>query len=67
MIATTLEQSKHLLELGLDPTTADMEYCYIDDYNYGLQVKDAINAEVDDRSDRMFGNINLFIAFILSQ
>ena len=32
-----------------------MEYCYIDDYNYGLQVKDAINAEVDDRSDRMFG------------
>lgn len=24
MIATTLEQSKHLLELGLDPKTADM-------------------------------------------
>ena len=24
MIATTIEQSKHLLELGLDPATADM-------------------------------------------
>lgn len=24
MIATTIEQSKHLLELGLDPKTADM-------------------------------------------
>lgn len=26
MIATTIEQSKHLLELGLDPKTADMSY-----------------------------------------
>lgn len=26
MIATTIEQSKHLLELGLDPNTADMYY-----------------------------------------
>lgn len=26
MIATTIEQSKHLLELGLDPKTADMYY-----------------------------------------
>ena len=26
MIATTIEQSKHLLELGLDPKTADMAY-----------------------------------------
>ena len=25
-IATTIEQSKHLLELGLDPKTADMYY-----------------------------------------
>lgn len=27
MIATTIEQSKHLLELGLDPKTADMCLC----------------------------------------
>lgn len=26
MVATTIEQSKHLLELGLDPATADMYY-----------------------------------------
>ena len=26
MIATTIEQSKHLFELGLDPKTADMAY-----------------------------------------
>ena len=26
MIATTISQSKHLLELGLDPKTADMYY-----------------------------------------
>lgn len=30
MIATTIEQSKHLLELGLDPNTADM--CWVKDY-----------------------------------
>lgn len=28
MIATTIEQSKHLLELGLDPKTADMFWKY---------------------------------------
>lgn len=26
MIATTIEQSKHLIELGLDPATSDMYY-----------------------------------------
>jgi hypothetical protein len=30
MIATTIEQSKHLLSLGLDPKTADMSYTYFD-------------------------------------
>lgn len=30
MIATTIEQSKHLLELGLDSSTADM--CWVKDY-----------------------------------
>ena len=54
-IATNIEQSKHLLELGLDPKTADMEYCYIDEFNSGLQVKGDINAEVDRRLDMMFG------------
>lgn len=29
-IATTIEQSRHLLELGLDPKTADMSYTYFD-------------------------------------
>ena len=55
MISTTIEQSKHLLELGLDPASADMEYCYIDEFNSGLQVKGDINAEVDRRLDMMFG------------
>lgn len=54
-IVTTIEQSKHLLELGLDPASADMEYCYIDEFNSGLQVKGDINAEVDRRLDMMFG------------
>lgn len=54
-IATNIGQSKHLLELGLDPASADMEYCYIDEFNSGLQVKSDINVEVDDRLDRMFG------------
>jgi len=31
MIATNIEQSKHLLELGLDPKTADMFY-----FSYGM-------------------------------
>lgn len=30
MVSTTIEQSKHLLELGLDPKTADM--CWVKDY-----------------------------------
>ena len=55
MIATTIEQSRRLIELGLDPASADMEYCYIDEFNSGLQVKGDINAEVDRRLDMMFG------------
>lgn len=54
-IATNIEQSKHLLELGLSPDSADMEYCYINEFNSGLQVKGDINAEVDRRLDMMFG------------
>lgn len=54
-IATNIEQSKHLLELGLSPDSADMEYCYINEFNSGLQVKGDINAEVDRRLDIMFG------------
>lgn len=41
--------------MGLDPSTADMEYCYIDEYNSGLQVKSEVNTEVDDRLDQLFG------------
>ena len=55
MIATNLGQSRRLLSMGLDPATADMEYCYIDDYNNGLQVKSEVNTEVDDRLDQLFG------------
>lgn len=54
-LATTIEQSKHLLELGLSPDSADMEFCYIDEFNSGLQVKSDINVEVDRRLDVMFG------------
>lgn len=37
MIATTIEQSKHLLELGLDPKTADM--CFeMEKWNWTLNV-----------------------------
>lgn len=28
MIATTLEQSRKLIEIGIDPTTADMHYAF---------------------------------------
>ena len=55
MIATTIEQSRKLIELGLDPASADMEYCYIDEFNSGLQVKCDINVEVDRKLDMMFG------------
>ena len=38
MIATTIEQSKHLLELGLDPRTADMVWRYVTSGCYRLEV-----------------------------
>jgi len=38
MIATTIEQSKHLLELGLNPKTADMTY--VQDLLAGLKYGD---------------------------
>ncbi len=34
MIATTIEQSKHLLELGLDPKTADCHWWYAEGEEY---------------------------------
>ena len=55
MICTSIKQSQHLLELGLSPDSADMEYCYIDEFNSGLQVKCDINVEVDRKLDMMFG------------
>ncbi len=55
MIATTIGQARKLIELGLPVDSADMEYCYIDEFNSGLQVKGDINAEVDRRLDMMFG------------
>ena len=38
MIATTIEQSKRLLELGLDPKTADMIWRYVTSGCYRLEV-----------------------------
>lgn len=38
MTATSIEQSQHLLELGLDPKTADMSYSYFDDGEPGLDL-----------------------------
>ena len=35
MIATTIEQSRRLIELGLDPNTADMYYPYLGAGQYG--------------------------------
>lgn len=55
MICTSIKQSQNLLKLRLSPDSADMEYCYIDEFNSGLQVKGDINAEVDRRLDTMFG------------
>lgn len=55
MIATSKDQSRRLLSMGLDQSTADMEYCYIDEYNSGLQVKSEENTEVDNRLDQLFG------------
>lgn len=37
-LATTIEQSQHLFELGLDPMTADMSYTYFNDDELGLSL-----------------------------
>ena len=39
MIATTIEQSKRLLELGLDPESADMTYLLFSDGKYSIKVE----------------------------
>ncbi len=39
MIGTTIEQSKHLLKLGLDPKTADMTYLLFADGKYSIKVE----------------------------
>lgn len=45
-ICTSIEQSKKLLSLGLDPSTADM--CYVIDYSaYDRIGKDKYNIQVD--------------------
>lgn len=53
MIATTIEQSRKLIELGIDVNTADMYYNVIDDSfrlyddNVKLYVNDGLNPDVD--------------------
>lgn len=39
MIATTIEQSKHLLELGIDINTADLLWMRDYDHNYNLELR----------------------------
>lgn len=54
-VATTIEQSKHLLELGLDPKTADMRYAYFSETDYGLEIAN----EFDDRLNKFFNAITV--------
>ena len=49
-IATTLEQSRRLLELGLDPKSADMLYVYFGEDDYGLEIAN----ELDDKINKFF-------------
>ncbi len=50
---TTIEQSKKLLELGLDPSTADMMYREYetvigDDYGYAYKIQPFYSSNIDD-------------------
>ena len=55
MIATSLQQSRHLLELGLDPATADMRYVYFDETDYGLEIAN----EFDDTINKFFNAVTI--------
>lgn len=46
MIATSIEQSKRLIELGLNPDSSDMCYC-IDYKESNLLGKDVYNLQID--------------------
>ena len=57
-IATTIEQSKKLLELGIDRNTADMRYGYIAPYNYSDRMFDGGYDEVPYPKDFLKRNPN---------
>ena len=48
-IATNIEQSKHLVELGLDPKSADMWWVYVDEEEPYLVAK---TRDLDQEPDR---------------
>ncbi len=60
-IATNIEQSRKLLELGLDPKSADMRYVYFGKEDYGLEVAN----EFDDKLNKLF-NAETIPAWTLS-
>lgn len=47
MVATTLEQSKKLVELGIDPNTADMYYWCKDEYDLRIGSYKARDEDLD--------------------
>ena len=57
-IATTVEQSKHLIELGLNPTIADMTYKKVADslFEYELQVGLDVSIK-----DNLFSSRNWYV------
>ncbi|MDY6302408.1 MAG: hypothetical protein SPL96_11025 [Bacteroidales bacterium] len=54
-IATTISQSRKLIELGLNPATADMKYVYFGETDYGLEIAN----EFDDRINKFFNAITV--------
>lgn len=57
-ISTSIEQSKKLLELGVDINTADMRYGYIAPYDYSDRMYDGGYDEIPYPKDFLIKNPN---------
>ena len=57
-ICTSIKQSKHLIELGIDTSTADMRYGYIAPYEYSDRMFDGGYDEVPYPKDFLKKNPN---------
>ena len=59
-ICTSLEQSKKLVELGIDVNTADMRYGYIAPYDFSDRMYDGGDDEVPYPKDFLKKNPDFF-------